>query len=62
MKISEKADRKARDAAKAASRKADAERLANGEDPEVLQRENSIFPKDFFKNGRIRNRAQTVGR
>lgn len=62
MKISEKADRKARDVAKAASRKADADRLASGEDPEVLQRENSIFPKDFFKKGRIRNRAQSVGR
>lgn len=55
-------DRKARDAEKAASRQADAARLAKGEDPMVLQRENSIFPEGFFKNARIENRAESLGR
>jgi hypothetical protein len=55
-------DRKARDAEKAASRRADAARLAKGEDPMVLQRENSIFPEGFFKNARIENRAESLGR
>lgn len=62
MNPSDPASRKARDAAKAASHREDAERLANGEDPKVLQRENSIFPEDFFKKGRIRNLAEAVGR
>jgi hypothetical protein len=55
-------DRKARDAEKAASRREDAARLAAGEDPMVLQRENSIFPKGFFKDAKIENRAQSLGR
>lgn len=55
-------DRKARDAEKAASRLADAVRLAKGEDPMVLQRENSILPEGFFKDARIENRAQSLGR
>jgi hypothetical protein len=55
-------DRKARDAEKAASRREDAARLAEGEDPMVLQRENSIFPEGFFKNARIENRADSLGR
>lgn len=55
-------DRKARDAEKAASRREDAARLAAGEDPMVLQRENSIFPEGFFKDARIENRAQSLGR
>ena len=55
-------DRKARDAKKAASRLADAARLAKGEDPMVLQRENSIFPEGFFENARIENRKESLGR
>ena len=35
------------------SRKRDQERLDAGEDPEVIQRENSIFPPDFFKDLKI---------
>ena len=55
-------DRKARDAEKAASRREDAARLAAGEDPMVLQRENSIFPEGFFKDARIENRERSLGR
>lgn len=55
-------NRKARDAEKAASRREDAARLAAGEDPMVLQRENSIFPEGFFKNARIENREESLGR
>lgn len=62
MKEKQAFDRKARDAEKAASRREDAAWLAAGEDPMVLQRENSIFPEDFFKDARIENRAQSLGR
>ena len=55
-------NRKARDAEKAASRRDDAARLAEGEDPMVLQRENSIFPEGFFENAEIENRAESLGR
>ena len=54
--------RKERDAEKAASRREDAARLAGGEDPMVLQRENSIFPEGFFENAEIENRAESLGR
>lgn len=47
---------------KAASRAADQARIDAGEDPEVLQKENSIFPDDFFKGAKISNLAETVGR
>lgn len=47
---------------KAASRAADQARIDAGEDPEVLQKENSIFPEDFFKGAKISNLADTVGR
>lgn len=47
---------------KAASRAADQARIDAGEDPEVLQKENSIFPQDFFKGAKISNLAETVGR
>jgi len=57
-----KFDQKARDAEKRASRRSDALRLQKGESPEVLQRENSIFPKDFFENAKISNLAQIAGR
>ena len=53
MKIAEKVDRASR---------ADVERLIEGEDPSVLQRENSIFPADFFANARVSNRKQFLGR
>lgn len=53
---------KQRIAKKKASRACDVERLAAGEDPEVLQRKNSIFSKEFFKGARISNLAQIAGR
>ena len=62
MKASEKFNREARDAEKRASRRADEERLKAGEDPAVLQRENSIFPEGFFRNARISNLKQAIGR
>lgn len=62
MKPSGKFNREARDAEKRASRRADEERLKAGEDPAVLQRENSIFPEGFFKNARISNLKQAIGR
>ena len=43
-------------------RRADRARLEQGEKPEVLQEQNSIFPKDFFKKARISNLGQAVGR
>jgi hypothetical protein len=51
-----------RAAAKAASRKKDRRRLENGESPDALQRENSIFPPDFFENGCFLNLASAVGK
>jgi hypothetical protein len=62
MKQSEKINREARDAEKRASRPADEERLKAGEDPAVLQRENSIFPEEFFRNERNSNMKQAIGR
>ena len=62
MKSPKKFDRESRNAEKRASRRADEERLKAGEDPEVLQRENSIFPPGFFDNARISNRQQSLGR
>ena len=62
MEPSEKINRESRDAEKRASRRVDAERLAAGEDPAVLQRENSIFPQEFFKNARISNLKKAIGR
>jgi len=44
------------------SRRLDAIRLKAGEDPEILQRENSIFPASFFFEARIANRKQSLGR
>lgn len=55
-------DRIARDAEKAASRREDAARIAAGEDPMVLQRENSIFPEGFFKGAKIKNLGKAIGR
>ena len=62
MEPPEKFDRESRAAEKRASRLADVARLTAGEDPKVLQRENSIFPEGFFKNARISNRKQSLGR
>ena len=62
MEESDKIDRESRAAEKRASRREDAERLKKGESPEVLQRENSIFPEGFFDNARISNLKQAVGR
>ena len=62
MKIASSADRASRAAAKKAARREDRLRLEGGESPAVLQRENSIFPADFFKNARISNLSQVVGR
>lgn len=57
-----KVNREVRDAEKCASRRSDAARLERGEDPKVLQRENSIFPEGFFDNARIENRKKSLGR
>jgi hypothetical protein len=56
MKAASSANRQSRAAAKSASRRDDRQRLANGESPAVLQRENSIFPADFFKRAKISNK------
>ncbi|MFT6178198.1 MAG: hypothetical protein ACJAXZ_003443 [Akkermansiaceae bacterium] len=62
MKAAQKVDRASRAAVKRASRVADAARLKEGERPEDLQRENSIFPDDFFEGAQISNLKQAVGR
>ena len=51
-----------RAAEKRAARQEDLARLESGVSPELLQRENSIFPKSFFANARISNLKQAVGR
>ena len=61
MSAPEKFNRESRAAEKAAARKRDLKRLKAGEDPAVLQRENSIFPPDFFKNGKFSNLKEAVG-
>jgi hypothetical protein len=50
-----------RAAEKRAARKEDLARLESGVSAELLQRENSIFPKSFFANARISNLKQAVG-
>jgi len=62
MKASDKVNRQSRAAMKRASRKSDAARLAKGEDPKKLQRENSIFPEGYCDNARIENRKESLGR
>ena len=62
VKAQSKVDRESRAMVKRASRRSDAVRLKNGERPEVLQRENSIFPVGFFDNARISNLKQAIGR
>ena len=58
----QKVSRKSRAEEKMASRLEDQRRLENGEDPEVIQRENSIFPPGFFEKGRFINLASVVGK
>lgn len=43
-------------------RREDRRRLENGESPEVIQGENSIFPPDFFEKGRFLNLAANIGK
>lgn len=62
MKAQGKMDRASRAVVKQASRRSDVARLEQGEHPEVLQRENSIFPAGFFDNARISNLKQAIGR
>lgn len=62
MEIPDKIDLASRAAQKAASRREDRERLEKGEKPEVIQRENSIFPEGFFENGSFSNLAEVIGR
>jgi hypothetical protein len=58
----QKVSLKSRAAEKAASRREDRRRLENGESPEVIQRENSIFPEGYFENGHFVNLAEVVGK
>ena len=53
---------KSRAAEKAASRMVDRQRLENGEPPDAIQRENSIFPPGYFENGQFLNLSSVVGR
>lgn len=53
---------KSRQKEKAESRKRDKERLDSGEDPDILQKENSIFPEGFFKDCKIQNLKDCVGK
>jgi hypothetical protein len=62
MKVASSANRSSRVAAKSAARREDRMRLAKGESPAALQRENSIFPADFFKKAKISNLSEVVGR
>ncbi len=62
MKSSEKINLKSRAAEKMASRLEDRRRLEKGESPDVIQRENSIFPPDFFEKGRFSNLSSIVGK
>lgn len=49
-------------ASKKASRKKDRARVQSGCDLDKLQRENSILPEKFFKDRKISNFAEAVGR
>lgn len=62
MKPPKSMNLKSRAADKMASRREDRRRLENGESPEALQRENSIFPPGFFENGRFSNLASVIGK
>lgn len=62
MKADKKSSPSKRAAAKAASRNEDRQRIENGENPEVIQRENSIFPKGYFDRCAIINFPSAIGR
>ena len=62
MKPPKSINLKSRAAEKTASRREDRQRLENGESPEVIQRENSIFPPGYFEKGRIINLASAIGK
>ena len=62
MKPPKSINLKSRADEKLASRREDRLRLEKGESPKVIQRENSIFPPDFFANARISNLKQVVGK
>lgn len=62
MKQAKDINLKQRAAVKMASRKADRQRLEQGESPVAMQRENSIFPPDYFKQHRILNFASAIGK
>ena len=62
MKPPKRINLKSRAAEKAASRREDRQRLENGESPEVIQRENSIFPPGYFDGLKITNLADVVGK
>lgn len=56
------ATRAARSDVKKAARSRDRARLQNGESPQQIQGENSIFPSGFFKGARISNLHAVIGR
>lgn len=62
MNPPEKVTLKSRAAEKMASRLEDRRRLEKGESPDVIQRENSIFPPGYFKKHRIMNFASVIGK
>ncbi len=53
---------KSRASAKADSRRKDQERLDRGEQPEIIQEENSVFPSGYFERNKILNFASAIGR
>jgi hypothetical protein len=63
MKPSQKSlNLKSRAAEKAASRREDKQRLENGESPDVIQHENSIFPPGYFEKHRVINFSSVIGK
>jgi len=62
LKRAKNVNRSSRAAEKAESRRRDLSRIEQGENPSVLQQQNSIFPEGFFQKGEISNLAQAVGR
>jgi hypothetical protein len=62
MKPPKSINLKSRAAEKMASRREDRQRLENGESPEVIQRENSIFPPGYFEKHRVINFALVIGK
>jgi hypothetical protein len=62
MKAANNANRDSRAAAKQAARRENLRRMAGGDSPASIQRENSIFPAGFFKDAKISNLSKVVGR